>query len=213
MDILHSFVGSVAVVKLQKSRQHFLLNHLREVTKTTDLEKDERVRAMIFTSAFPGVFSAGLDIMSMYQKTYDEIYEFWYDIQDMIISNLSTNLISISAINGHCVAAGCTIPFGSDYRIMAENKRIGLNEANLGMPIPFYLQTMMENLIGVRRTEELCQRDIGRARVKAGIRENDLEVFRKDRDKDATLFARLNSSPEVQAILETTLKNLKKQKK
>ncbi|PIK33599.1 putative enoyl-CoA delta isomerase 1, mitochondrial, partial [Apostichopus japonicus] len=55
--------------------------------------------------------------------------------------------------------------------------------------------------------------DIGRARVKAGIRENDLEVFRKDRDKDATLFARLNSSPEVQAILETTLKNLKKQKK
>ncbi|PIK60361.1 3,2-trans-enoyl-CoA isomerase, mitochondrial [Apostichopus japonicus] len=136
------FDGSVAIVKLQKKPVNSLCsNHLQEITKTiTGLENNERVRAMIITSAFPGVFCAGLDLMSMYQRTDDEIYTFWHHFQDMVLKNYTTPLITIAAINGHCVAGGCTIAFGTDYRVMCEDHLTGLNEARLGLPIPILFE-------------------------------------------------------------------------
>lgn len=153
------FEGSVAIVKLQKKPVNSLCaNHLKEITKSiTDLENNENVRAMIITSAHPGVFCAGLDIMSLYKKNFDEIYEFWPHFQNMMIKNLNSRLITVAAMNGHSIAGGCVIAFGCDYRVMADNHLIGLNEAKLGLSIPFYLKRMTINLAGVRQADKLFQ--------------------------------------------------------
>ncbi|KAI8501060.1 dodecenoyl-CoA isomerase [Branchiostoma belcheri] len=119
-----------------------------------ELEKDKTCRALILTSQKPKVFSAGLDILQLYQKSPDHVAQFWEKVQDMWLALYGSRLITMAAINGHCPAAGCLLGLACDYRIMAEgNFRIGLNETQLDLVAPFWLRQTMIDVIGYRQAE------------------------------------------------------------
>ena len=52
------------------------------------------------TSGTPGVFTAGLDIMEIYQRTDESIIDYWSQLQEMWISLYSCPIPVICAING-----------------------------------------------------------------------------------------------------------------
>ena len=64
-------------------------------------------KAAVLTSGKPGVFSAGLDIMSMYGRNDDELRAYWTHVQDMWLSLYMAPLPVIAAINGAAPAGGC----------------------------------------------------------------------------------------------------------
>ncbi|XP_071966059.1 enoyl-CoA delta isomerase 1, mitochondrial-like [Antedon mediterranea] len=118
------------------------------------LENNPTCRGVILTSAFPKIFSAGLDILEMYQKSPDYTNAFWRSLQNMWLRLYGSRLITIAAINGHSPAGGALMAMSCDYRVMASGPyTIGLNETLLGIVAPFWFMDVMTNTIGHRKTE------------------------------------------------------------
>ncbi|XP_036445164.1 enoyl-CoA delta isomerase 1, mitochondrial isoform X2 [Colossoma macropomum] len=153
--------SGIAVVKFQGPPVNSMgVDFLTEMAISLDkLELDKNCRGIILTSAVPKIFSAGLDIMDMYEKTPEHYEQFWRGVQDLWLKLYSSSKIMIAAINGASPAGGCLMALTCDYRILADNPRykIGLNEAQLGIVAPFWFKDSMVNTVGYRITEESIQ--------------------------------------------------------
>ncbi|XP_033107965.1 enoyl-CoA delta isomerase 1, mitochondrial-like isoform X1 [Anneissia japonica] len=122
------------------------------------LENNPSCRGVILTSAFPKIFSAGLDITEMYQKSHDYTNAFWRSLQNMWLRLYGSRLVTMAAINGHSPAGGCLIAMSCDLRVMASGPyTIGLNETLLGIVAPFWFMDTMKNTVGQRETEIALQ--------------------------------------------------------
>lgn len=80
--------AGVSLVKLARppvnSLNTKLLTDLREAIK--GLEADKSVRAAVLTAAQGSVFSAGIDIMELYQREPQQMRTFWNALQDAWIA-------------------------------------------------------------------------------------------------------------------------------
>ena len=151
-------VNQVAMVTIDNSPVNLLSRAvLTDIASTFDnLGNDESVKAVIMKSGakgklysasniililFSGVYTAGLDIMEIYNRKDDEIFEYWSLLQNMWLSLYTAKTPVIAQINGTCPAAGCLMAIAADYRIMENNKKykIGLNETQLGFAAPDWL--------------------------------------------------------------------------
>jgi 3,2-trans-enoyl-CoA isomerase len=132
---------------------------LASIKGSIDQVVADGAKAAVLTAAKPGVFSAGLDIMSMYGRTDDELREYWTHVQDMWLSLYMAPLPMIAAINGAAPAGGCLMAMSCDYRIMAKHPKfvIGLNETKLGIVAPTWFIDTMLGTIGHRESERALQ--------------------------------------------------------
>ncbi len=111
-----------------------MVHELTDMLQT--LEKDAQVGGLILTGK-EGFFSAGLDLIELYNYNEAEIKQFWHDFLAMVSVFVGFKKPMISAISGHSPAGGCVLAICSDYRIMAEGKYIiGLNEVPVGIIVP-----------------------------------------------------------------------------
>ncbi|XP_056609603.1 enoyl-CoA delta isomerase 1, mitochondrial [Triplophysa dalaica] len=153
--------NGVAVMQFQSPPVNSLsLDFLTEFAISLEkLELDRSCKGVIITSAQPKVFSAGLDILEMFQKSPEHCAEFWKAVQEMWLKLYGSNKVTIAAINGSSPAGGCLLAMCCDYRIMADNPRysIGLNETQLGIVAPFWFKDTMANTVGHRETEKGLQ--------------------------------------------------------
>jgi enoyl-CoA hydratase/carnithine racemase len=63
----------------------------------------------------------------------------------------------VAAITGHAPAGGTVLALFCDYRVMAEGDyKIGLNETQVGIPIPPVIWAGARRLLGLRRAEQLA---------------------------------------------------------
>jgi enoyl-CoA hydratase/carnithine racemase len=105
-------------------------------TAIQELKLDSAIEGVIIHGK-EGFFSAGLDLIALYEYNEAEIKAFW----TLFLKN-TKDLASfpkpiVSAISGHSPAGGCVIALCCDYRVMAEgNFIIGLNELPVGLIIP-----------------------------------------------------------------------------
>jgi len=113
------------------------------------------VGAVVLTSAMPGIFTAGLDIMEIYQRSDEQIFEYWSMLQELWMALYACPVPVIAAINGTCPAAGCLMACSVDYRIMLDHPKyqIGLNETQLGFAAPDWLCWLYQDIIGKRQGE------------------------------------------------------------
>lgn len=133
----------------------FSRKFLADVTnEMKSLETNSDVRGVMLTSQFDGrVFSAGFDILEMFQKPTEDLQKFWGAVHDWYFQFFGSTKPVVAAINGHSPAGGCALSLMCDFRVMAEDRVIGLNETQLGIVAPFFFADLMERAIGVRRTE------------------------------------------------------------
>lgn len=149
----------IGVMKLSKPPVNSLnLEYLTEFNIAIEkLENDKSCRGVIITSALPKIFSAGLDILEMYQPNTDRLRQFWTQVQQLWINLYGSQVATVAAINGHAPAGGCLVSLSCDYRIMAPNYTIGLNETQLGIVAPFWFSDTITNTIGFRKAERALQ--------------------------------------------------------
>ena len=109
------------------------LDFLTELNIQLDkIEQSNDINGVILTSQIPNIFSAGLDIMEIYQIKADRGKQFWNAVQEFWIKLYGSDKIYIAAINGHSPAGGCLAAMSCDYRIMLKGPyKIGLNETQL----------------------------------------------------------------------------------
>ncbi|XP_044735782.1 enoyl-CoA delta isomerase 1, mitochondrial-like [Chrysoperla carnea] len=146
--------SGVATLTLQRLPVNSLnLEFIQAINQSlTELSKS-KCRGVILTSASPKVFSAGLDITEMFQPKLDRAKEFWSSLQDLWLNLYGSTLPTAAAIVGHAPAGGCLLSMSCEYRVMAPNCTIGLNETQLGLIAPPWFSDTMLNTIGSRQTE------------------------------------------------------------
>jgi enoyl-CoA hydratase/carnithine racemase len=128
----------VAVLALNRGRSNAInaemVNELHQMIR--NIENDDSIAGLIITGQ-DGFFSAGLDLIELFDYDEETIKSFWVDFLDLITSLVSFKKPMVAAISGHSPAGGCVLALCCDYRIMAEGKfKIGLNEVPVGIIVP-----------------------------------------------------------------------------
>jgi Delta3-Delta2-enoyl-CoA isomerase len=96
-------------------------------------------------------FSAGLDLISLYNYDGEQIREFWNLFMEATSLLASFPKPIVAAISGHSPAGGCVLALCCDYRVMAEgNFVIGLNEIPVGLIVPESIFQLYAFWIGKR---------------------------------------------------------------
>jgi len=128
----------IATVILQKPKVNSLdVKFLKDVTNCfLDLEKNDEVKGVLIKTKFHGkVFSAGLDIKGLQNASAKDLRSLWSNVQDWCLSMFRFNKPLVACLNGHAVAGGCAFPLLADYRVGFPTIKIGLTEAQMGIPV------------------------------------------------------------------------------
>lgn len=128
----------IAVLSLDRGKANAInAEMVRELQQMIrNIESDDNIAGLIITGK-DGFFSAGLDLIELYDYKEAELRQFWFEFLNLVSVLVSFKKPMISAISGHSPAGGCVIALCSDYRIMAEGKYIiGLNEVPVGIIVP-----------------------------------------------------------------------------
>jgi Delta3-Delta2-enoyl-CoA isomerase len=111
----------------------------------------------IVLSGRPGMFSAGLDVPYLLTLERAEIAKMWRDFYALLKTLACLPLPIASAISGHAPAGGTVLVLFCDWRCMAEgNWKIGLNEVQVGLPVPPVIFGALHRQIGARLAEQLA---------------------------------------------------------
>jgi Delta3-Delta2-enoyl-CoA isomerase len=94
-------------------------------------------RTAIVLSGQPGMFSAGLDVPALLALDRNAIRAAWVEFFGLL-SDLARVPIPLgAALTGHSPAGGTVLALYADHRVLAEGAfRIGLNEVQVGLPVP-----------------------------------------------------------------------------
>ncbi|MBT8294564.1 MAG: enoyl-CoA hydratase/isomerase family protein [Eudoraea sp.] len=111
-----------------------MVQELRQVFR--DIENDNAVKGAILTGQ-PHYFSAGLDLIELFQYDKRKIKDFFHVFGALFIELMHITKPVISAITGHAPAGGCVLAVACDNRIMADGEQyiIGLNEVAVNIQI------------------------------------------------------------------------------
>ncbi len=120
------------------------------------LELDTDTHGVVLTSANDKFFSIGFDIPSLYKLPLEEFRKFYQTFNRTCIQLFSFPKPTIAAITGHAVAGGCILALCCDYRYIADgNRKMGLNEIKLGVPIPYPADCILRETVGFRTYREV----------------------------------------------------------
>jgi enoyl-CoA hydratase/carnithine racemase len=101
-------------------------------------------------------FSIGLDLPALVQLNRQEMSRFWDAFDQAVLDLYRLPLPTAAAIAGHATAGGTILALSADYRLIAAGRKMmGLNEINIGVPVPFLAALMLRQIVGDRTAREL----------------------------------------------------------
>ncbi|UCC11625.1 MAG: enoyl-CoA hydratase/isomerase family protein [candidate division WOR-3 bacterium] len=147
-----------AIISLNRKVTNALnLELVRELSANLrKLELDGDTHGVVVTSANEKFFSIGFDIPSLYDLPLEDFRKFYQTFNRTCMQLFSFPKPTIAAITGHAVAGGCILALCCDYRYIAEgNRKMGLNEIKLGVPIPYPADCILRVAVGFRTYREV----------------------------------------------------------
>jgi len=117
-------------------------------------------RALV-VSGRPGMFSAGLDVPHLLGLDRAGIEDLMASMFGTLRALAFSPLPVAAAVTGHSPAGGAVLALMCDRRVMAGGAadkpfRIGLNEIEVGLPVPPAIFAAMARRTGPREAERLC---------------------------------------------------------
>jgi len=120
-------------------------------TLVHSIDNDANIGGLIITGK-ENFFSAGLDLIELYDYSEEQISVFWKDFLALQGTLVSFKKPMVAAISGHSPAGGCVIAICCDYRVMAQGKFIiGLNEIPVGIIVPDSIFHLYSFWLGQRK--------------------------------------------------------------
>ncbi len=111
----------------------------------------------VIISGTPGMFSGGLDVPELLTYDRDAIGRFWEAFFLLMFRIASSPIPVLAAITGHAPAGGAVLAMHCDYRVAATGEfKLGLNEIQVGLPVPRNILYVLEAVVGVRQAARLA---------------------------------------------------------
>jgi Delta3-Delta2-enoyl-CoA isomerase len=113
-------------------------------------------RAVVLSGS-PGRFSGGLDVPHLIQLDRPAIADVWRSFYELLRSLAASPIPIAAALTGHAPAGGTVLALFCDARFMAAGDfKLGLNEVQVGIPMPPTIFRAVRRLVGPREAERLC---------------------------------------------------------
>ena len=101
-------------------------------------------------------FSIGLDLPRLLQLNRRQMDLFWQGFDRVLLDLYTLAVPTAAAIDGHAVAGGTILALTADFRFIGEGRNLmGLNEVNIGVPVPYLADLMLRQLIDARAANEM----------------------------------------------------------
>jgi Delta3-Delta2-enoyl-CoA isomerase len=111
----------------------------------------------IVLSGSPGRFSAGFDLPLLLGLDRKEIAKTWQELYGLLRTIAASPIPIVAAMTGHAIAGGTVIAIFCDCRIMASGDfKLGLNEVQVGIPLPPIVIACLKRLVGARVADYLA---------------------------------------------------------
>ncbi|MBB6170398.1 enoyl-CoA hydratase/carnithine racemase [Nocardiopsis mwathae] len=147
---------AVAVIRLDRPKLNALNAQVqREIgAAAAQVGADDAVRAVVVYGG-ERVFAAGADIKEMADMTYADMSAHSRTLQDSFTAVARIPKPVIAAITGYALGGGCELALCADFRVAAEDAKLGQPEIRLGV-IPGAGGTQrLPRLIGPARAKDL----------------------------------------------------------
>lgn len=113
---------------------------------------DGQTRVVVLRGAGEKAFSAGYDVS---QVGRPDDYQDKEPMEDVTLAFEACPVPVIAMIYGYCVAGGCSLAVACDLRLAADNARLGITAARLGVIYPPSALNHLIHLVGVATAKEL----------------------------------------------------------
>ena len=148
--------SGVGTIRLDRPKVNALNEQVvQEIGDIVDgLRLSEDVRAVVLWGG-ERVFAAGADIKQMTDLDAVQMFRYIGGFQDVLSRLERLPQVTIAAINGYALGGGCELSMACDYRICAEDSKLGQPEILLGI-IPGAGGTQrLTRLVGVGRAKDI----------------------------------------------------------
>jgi enoyl-CoA hydratase/carnithine racemase len=149
--------GAVRELRLNRLPANALSPELIIALKqAVELAPLDGARALVL-SGMPGRFSAGLDIPLLLTLDRPAIADLWRELYALLGALACAPIPIAAAITGHATAGGTVLPVFCDCRIAAQGDwKLGVNEVQVGLPLPPVIFSGLRWLIGAHQAERLA---------------------------------------------------------
>jgi enoyl-CoA hydratase/3-hydroxyacyl-CoA dehydrogenase len=126
---------------------------LRKVWDATN--QNGGIRALVFASANPMVFSAGADVKGFTKMDESAGREMLDEMHTVLREMETSSIATIAAVNAVAFGGGCELAMACDFRIAAESAAFGQPEINLGIIPGFGGTQRLPRLVGEAKALEM----------------------------------------------------------
>ena len=149
--------GAVRELQLNRPPANALSPELIVALKqAVESAPQDGARALVL-SGLPGRFSAGLDVPLLLTLDRQAIAMLWRELYALLRALAISPIPIAAAITGHATAGGTVLPIFCDWRVAAQGDwKLGLNEVQVGIPLPPVIFSGLRRLIGPHQAERLA---------------------------------------------------------
>jgi enoyl-CoA hydratase/carnithine racemase len=149
--------GPVRELRLNRPPANALSPELITALKSAvEVAPQEEVRALVLSGS-AGRFSGGLDVPLLLTLDRATMNGVWHDFYGLLRALACSPVPIAAALTGHAPAGGTVLALFCDYRIAAEGDwKIGLNEVQVGLPLPPVIYSALQRLVGARQAARLA---------------------------------------------------------
>ncbi len=155
--ILTTDHGAVRELRLNRPPANALSPELIVALKqAVESAPQDGARALVLSGS-PGRFSAGLDVPLLLTMDRPAIAGVWRELYALLRTLALSPIPIAAAITGHATAGGTVLPVFCDYRVVAQGDwKLGLNEVQVGLPLPPVIFAGLKRLVGAHQAERLA---------------------------------------------------------
>lgn len=143
-----------AIIKLNNGVTNVINTELVDDLKKTLDTAEKHYKGVILTGN-EKFFSMGFNLPELLQLNKNDFENFYISFNELILKLYTISIPTLSVIEGHAVAGGFIIAIATDHRLAIPDKKMGLNEINLGVPVPVLAIEILERLTDKRTSLNL----------------------------------------------------------
>jgi enoyl-CoA hydratase/carnithine racemase len=153
--VIKEFQDHTAILRLNSGPANPIGSKLVDELSRSLTEIKGTARAMVLCGG-EKFFSAGFDLPELLNFHRPAMADFFETFNHLCLELLTLPIPTVCALSGHAVAGGNILALTCDYRYAASvNKKIGLNEVKLGVPLPYLADRMLRHTIGDRYASQM----------------------------------------------------------
>jgi Delta3-Delta2-enoyl-CoA isomerase len=141
--------SGVAIVRIEKARGNAidddLVADLGEAAE--EAARDDGVGGIVLSSGHARLFSPGLDLVALSSLGRGDLGAFMRRFLSMVRCLYGLPKPMVAAVSGHAVAGGCILALTADWRVLARDAVIGLNEVKIGLPLPWSIALLVRGSV------------------------------------------------------------------